>query len=121
MRDGEVIGVARFVREEPASSSAEVAVTVVDDWQGQGLGTLLLNRLSRRAREEGVETFTATALADNRAIIELLEGLGQTTVRSADSGQVDLEIELEGDVLRLLLRSAASGVANFLSGRLTTP
>lgn len=121
MRDGEVIGVARFVRDEPGSRSAEVAVAVVDDWQGKGLGTLLLNRLSDRAREEGVELFTATVLSDNRAIIDLLEGLGETTVRTAGNGQLEIEIELEGDALRLLLRSAASGVARFLAGRLTTP
>ena len=116
-----MIGVARFVRTDPGSPAAEVAVAVVDDWQGRGLGTLLLDRLAARAREEGIERFTATVLADNRAVIELMERLGETTVRTAGDGQLDLEIELEGDVLRLLLRSAASGVARFLSGRLTTP
>ena len=44
--DGEVpLGVARFVRrDEPGT--AEVAVTVVDDWQGRGVATALLERLT---------------------------------------------------------------------------
>jgi GNAT superfamily N-acetyltransferase len=38
----EAVGVARYVRYPERPGVAEVAVTVVDDWQGRGLGTLLL-------------------------------------------------------------------------------
>jgi len=50
---GEGIGVARYVRDPDHRDVAEVAVTVIDDWQGRGLGTLLLEVISARAREEG--------------------------------------------------------------------
>jgi GNAT superfamily N-acetyltransferase len=63
---GEGTGVARFVRDAKRPASAEVAVTVIDDWQGRGLGTLLLEVLSARAREEGITIFTAMMLATNR-------------------------------------------------------
>jgi len=49
-KTGEGIGVARYVRSKERPDVAEVAVTVVDDWQGRGLGTLLLEAISARAR-----------------------------------------------------------------------
>ena len=52
---GEGIGVARYVRWPEAPDSAEVAVAVVDDWQGRGLGSALLEELTDRAGEEGIE------------------------------------------------------------------
>jgi GNAT superfamily N-acetyltransferase len=56
---GEGIGVARYVRTRERPEVAEVAVTVVDDWQGRGLGTRLLEVVSARAREEDIRSFTA--------------------------------------------------------------
>ena len=50
----EGVGVARYVRDPERPTRAEAAVTVTDDWQGRGLGTLLLELLAVRAREEGV-------------------------------------------------------------------
>lgn len=50
---GNGVGVARYVRRD-ASDAAEAAVAVIDDWQGRGVGTLLLELLADRAREEGV-------------------------------------------------------------------
>jgi GNAT superfamily N-acetyltransferase len=49
-RTGEGIGVARYIRDPERRDAAEVAVTVIDDWQGRGLGTLLLDRCSAPAR-----------------------------------------------------------------------
>jgi GNAT superfamily N-acetyltransferase len=49
---GEGVGVARYVRSAARPDTAEVAVAVVDSWQGRGLGTLLLQAISARARDE---------------------------------------------------------------------
>src|SRR3954467_11633827 len=67
---GEPVGVARYVRTGDRPK-AEVAVVVVDHWQGRGVATALLERLSDRAREEGVRIFTATILAENRDALGL--------------------------------------------------
>ncbi len=110
--DGEGLGIARFVRlQDP--DAAEVAVAVADSWQGRGLGTVLLAHLLARARQEGIERFTATVLADNRGSLEVLSSLGHTTVGPPQGGAVELTIDLldEADpdaALAAVLRAAAS-------------
>ena len=61
---GEGLAVARYIRSNEDAEVAEVAVTVADDWQGRGLGRALLDRLSYRARREGVRRFTAPVQSD---------------------------------------------------------
>jgi GNAT superfamily N-acetyltransferase len=54
---GRGVGIARYIRDADDPHAAEIAVTVVDDWQGRGLGTELLAQLSGRARAEGIRRF----------------------------------------------------------------
>jgi nucleotide-binding universal stress UspA family protein/RimJ/RimL family protein N-acetyltransferase len=110
---GEGLGVARYVRSTDDAELAEVAVTVADDWQGRGLGHELLERLTYRARREGVHRFSALVLGENRASLGLLEGVGKTR-RTWDTGEVELVIELPpergmGARLAEALRAAAAG------------
>src|ERR1700727_3423015 len=78
----EVVGECRFIRLPDQPDTAEVGVTVVDAWQGRGLGSALLARLSERALEAGVEYFTAEVLAENRTMLGLLSRLGQVETES---------------------------------------
>jgi GNAT superfamily N-acetyltransferase len=108
---GEGVAVARYVRNQAHPDSAEVAVTVIDEWHGRGLGTLLLEVLCGRARAEGITRFTAMMLASNQQMLELLEGLGPVEVVDRDAGTVQLEIPIPdtglAPALRKLLRIAA--------------
>lgn len=88
------VGVARYVRHPERPEAAEVAVTVVDDWQGRGLGTLLLEVVSARAREERITTFTALMLADNREMMDLLEELGPVRTVDHEAGAVEVEVPI---------------------------
>lgn len=114
---GEGAGVARMHREPGDPTVAEAAVTVVDEWQGRGIGGLLLERLTRRAREIGVERFEATLFTDNRAMLHLFERLG--CLRSHREGldvlAIDVALPLgDGDgaeALPAALRSVAEGSA----------
>lgn len=61
--NGQLIGVARYIGWPEKPTMAEVAVVVADDWQGRGIGSSLLTRLTLRARAAGVKAFTATCLS----------------------------------------------------------
>jgi len=108
---GEGVGVARYVRDPERPDSAEVAVTVVDDWQGRGLGTLLLDVIGARARQEGIAMFTAVVLTTNHTVIDLLRQLDYVRVLDRDGGTVELAVSIPpigvAPALRKLLRIAA--------------
>ncbi len=119
---GEGIGVARYIRDPERRGMAEVAVTVIDDWQGKGVGTLLVEVLSARAREEGIATFTGLMLASNQEMMDLLEALGPVRIVDREVGTVEIEMPIPevglSPVLKRLLRAAArNDVAATLSSR----
>ena len=111
---GRGVAIARFVRHLDSPDRAEVAITVADDWQGRGLGKLMLNRLVERARQEQIRRFTALVSTDNHAMQALLGRLdGQAHVRLVGNGVSEWEIELApkglGRQLEEALRAAAAG------------
>jgi RimJ/RimL family protein N-acetyltransferase len=81
-----LIAVARFVRLADDPHAAEVAITVADDWQGRGLGSLLGEHLAHSARNRGIRRFTATMASDNvpahRLMARLTDELKQHHVGS---------------------------------------
>jgi RimJ/RimL family protein N-acetyltransferase len=79
------IGVARFVRLEQDPEVAEFAITVIDDYQRRGLGTLLLKLLLKAAQALRVRTLRGFLLADNLAMLQLLRKFGATMVRAWDN------------------------------------
>lgn len=91
--DGQGAGIARYVRDAGDPQAAEIAVTIIDDWQGRGLGTELLAALSDRARQEGIRRLTALADAGNVAVAALLRNAGARLVRR-ERGTVEYEITL---------------------------
>lgn len=113
---GDGVGVARFVRCAGRPDTAEAAVTVIDEWQGRGVGTALLDLLAARARAEGVARFTALLFAENRDVLELLQGLGPIDVVDRQSGTIEIEAELPpsgaGPHLHGLLGHAARASAS---------
>jgi len=108
---GEGIGVARYVRDQERPDVAELAVTVTDDWQGRGLGTLLVEVLSARARAEGITTFSALMLASNQEMMDLLRRLDPVRVVDRELGTVEIEVPIPAvgppPALRRLLQIAA--------------
>jgi GNAT superfamily N-acetyltransferase len=74
-RAGQIIGVARFVRDTRDPTRAEVAFVVHDDVQRCGVGSALRDALVRAARRRGISIFRAQVLADNVAIRRLLAPL----------------------------------------------
>jgi RimJ/RimL family protein N-acetyltransferase len=91
--DGRGVGIARYIRDAQDPHAAEIAVTIVDDWQGRGLGTELLAQLSDRARQEGIRCFTMLVAEDNQAIAGLLRNVSACLV-GRGPGTVEYEIAL---------------------------
>jgi RimJ/RimL family protein N-acetyltransferase len=89
------IGVARFVRLEQDPGVAEFAITVIDEYQNRGLGTLLLNLLLKAAQTLQVRTLRGFLLADNLAMLHLLHKFEATWRRAWDNTLgVDLPVPL---------------------------
>ena len=87
------IGVARFVRLESEPLIAEFAITVIDAYQNRGLGTLLLEILMTLAHDRGIEVLRGFLLADNMAVIRLLERFGARIKRESwNVFQADLPV-----------------------------
>ena len=80
----------------PGADEAEVAFTVQDDQQGRGLATLLLEHLAAVARSNGITTFVADTLPNNRAMLDVFarRGLGGATATFAD-GTVHVRFPIE--------------------------
>jgi len=110
---GTPVGVARYVRGDVAAE-AEVAVTVVDDWQGRGAATALLDALVERARDENVDRFVALVLSENTDALELFAHLAPDAQRRRSaSGNVELVFDLPepGGVSESLLGRALHAAA----------
>jgi ribosomal protein S18 acetylase RimI-like enzyme len=85
------VGIARFVRLAQAPDTAELAIAVVDQAQGRGIGRRLLQELAVVARAHGVSTFTMAVLAGNRRVRHLLAGLGASG-SGTDASVIDYRV-----------------------------
>jgi RimJ/RimL family protein N-acetyltransferase len=111
---GRGLAVARYIRDRVDHDAADVAVAVVDEWQGRGLGTALVTRLAARARCEGVHRFTATVLEHNHGARRLLSKAGSPRLVGRDRDTLDYEIALapvaaERRSIRWTMLAPASG------------
>ena len=113
--DGRGVGIARYIRHADDPQAAEIAVTIVDDWQGRGLGTELLTRLSGRARSEGIHRFTALVAEDNTAVARMLRNTSASLV-GRSPGTVEYEI-----ILMPLGNSTTTPAAGRCQDRVRTP
>ena len=84
--DGEIAGHA--VAIELSAGRAEVAVEVSDDLHGEGLGTILIERIAELCEAQGIETVVAQVLADNRAMLDVFRDGFDASVRWSEG--VDL-------------------------------
>jgi GNAT superfamily N-acetyltransferase len=116
------MGVSRYVRDRTDPEVAEAAVTVIDDYHGRGLGTLLLEFLGAMALENGIQRFRGYALEDNRPIRELLHSLGAKSAHdSPGTFRFELDLparaeELRGSPMYEVLRAVARGDAPVFAG-----
>ncbi|MEX2557728.1 MAG: GNAT family N-acetyltransferase [Actinomycetota bacterium] len=109
------IGIARYVRLAEDPGAAEAAVTVADDYQGRGLGTLLLEMIALTALEHGIRRFRSYVLVENAPMIGILTR-AEARLEPDSPGvlRVDLNLPDEVELLRSttlyeVLRAVARG------------
>ncbi len=110
--------VARFARLPDDPRAAELALLVVDAWQGVGLGRALLDRLFDAARARGVERFTGIVLRDNAPMITMLRhhAPGLSLVDAGDHLAIDVPLMRPG-LLPALAGSVVARLAALASAR----
>jgi ribosomal protein S18 acetylase RimI-like enzyme len=88
-----IVGAGRYVIVQPGR--AEVAFAVVDEYQGQGVGTALMRNLSSIARQAGLDELIAEVLASNGAMLKVFEKSG-----------LQMSASREGPVMHVTLTNA---------------
>src|ERR1700761_7108138 len=73
---GSVAGVASYVALREHPEQAEVAFAVADDMHHRGIATLLLEHLVSYARSQGISTFVAETLTENKAMLGVFADAG---------------------------------------------
>jgi GNAT superfamily N-acetyltransferase len=93
------MGVARYVRLPEEPTVAEAAVTVLDEYQGRGIGTVLLRMLAGSARQHGIRAFRGYVLAENAPMMDIMHDLGATAAQEGPLLRVDVSIPATADEL----------------------
>ena len=85
----EIVALASYARlREP--TSAEVAFSVAEAYQGRGIGTRMLEQLAAIAAANGIERFMAEVLPDNRAMLSVFEHVGFEVLRETAGGETEV-------------------------------
>lgn len=90
-----VIGAGRyFASGAGGHRSAEVAFVVEEDYQGLGIASMLLRHLVSLARVQGIATFEADVLTENKSMLAVFArtGLPTRTRREGDTAHLTLEL-----------------------------
>jgi GNAT superfamily N-acetyltransferase len=87
-----IVGGGRYVIVRPGR--AEVAFVVIDEYQGLGIGSMLMRHLVAIAREARLQELIAEVLPENMQMLKVFErsGLPLTTVPEAEVVHVTLEL-----------------------------
>jgi GNAT superfamily N-acetyltransferase len=95
-RGERLVAVAGYDRI-PGTADAEVAFVVADDFQHQGIGTILLERLADAAWKKGITVFVAQTLLENRDMLEVFMRSGFHVTSSTSYGTVSVQFPIQPD------------------------
>ena len=88
-----IIGLGEYALEKGAV--AEVAFSVSKEWQGKGIASVLLEKISEAAREKGFTELVAFTLPTNTGMIKLFEKLPYRTQSTIKDGTMILKCSFE--------------------------
>ncbi|MBY0273748.1 GNAT family N-acetyltransferase [Candidatus Binatia bacterium] len=95
---GAGLGVARFIRLPDSRNTAEIAVSIVDEVQGQGLGTILMYELAAAARDHGITRFVAWVQPDNEPMKALIAKLDPLAHAHHEDGLLFFDFAVPGAI-----------------------
>jgi ribosomal protein S18 acetylase RimI-like enzyme len=87
-----IVGGGRYIVLQPGR--AEVAFVVVDQYQGQGVGSALLRHLATLARGAGIDELIAEVLPDNTSMLKVFEKSGFRLSARRESQVVHVTLHL---------------------------
>ena len=90
----EIVAIAQYFLD-PKTMVAEVAFIVQDEWQDKGMGSLLLDYLTKVAEERGVKSFYATVLPINKAMLSIFYNSGYKINTEFDGDSYSITYELK--------------------------
>ena len=96
-------------------STAEIALTVNDSFQGKGLGTLLLERLALLAVRNGFARFWAITSAENQPMLDVFRNSGFDCRTKMDGQFIEVDLSVipnESSVARSEMRDRVSTAAS---------
>lgn len=87
-----IVGGARFIKLD--TEKAEVAFAVIDPYQGQGLGTILMRHIAALARAAGLHELVAEVLPENTPMLRVMEKSGLSMTTRREPGVVHVTLAL---------------------------
>lgn len=91
-----VIGGGRYIVS--GDGRAEIAFTVEEDYQGQGVAGRVFAALVEMARQRGIAVFEADVLSGNPSMLRVFERTGLPMRKRSEGGIVHLELTLTRDI-----------------------
>ena len=94
--DEVIIGSATYVADSAADGAkqAEVAFTIEEEYQGQGLASRLLAALAGMARKHGIARLKAEVLASNAPMLAVFQRSGLPMRKRREAGVIHVELAL---------------------------
>ena len=91
------IGIAliRYIRDETDPTKAEVALTVIDEYQNRGIGIHLYNEMLEHAYKNGIKLLVNCVMKENTTMLNILEKIGGE-IKDSSGNQYLIEVKLPG-------------------------
>ena len=87
------IAVIRYIRDETDPTKAEVALTVIDEYQNRGIGFHLYNEMLEYACKNGIKLLVNCVMKENTTMLKILEKIGGV-VKDSLGNQYRIEVKL---------------------------
>jgi GNAT superfamily N-acetyltransferase len=93
----ELVALGQWISDPRGGDTPEIAFQVRDDWQGEGLGSFLFERLLEIARGLGLSKLKADVLSDNKGMNKIMERSSAPFRKQSDFGVITYTFDLESE------------------------